>query len=204
MAVGPVHASPLKHPKRVVEGRTVDLVPLFRWWTNQSGTRPLSAWVHITGPIVATNSAGWVIAAHPDHPSAEARGASTSEMPPGGQWRIILKHPPLAEAAEFATLKEQVTQLEAEHTQLEATIKTLSHPHVRGRGAGAVNAQIKASAQGPKNDLQAVDLQIKNCRAKLATFPDPETFRVDCLALDTGQDRGALPIYDYGFVPGGE
>ena len=190
---------PLKNPKRGVEGHTVDLTPLFHWWTNQAGLRPLRAWVQVTGAIVATNSLGWVVAAHPEHPSAEGRSGA-AELPASGQSRIILRHPPVAEAAEFAELKAQLKQLSIEHDQLNASINKLAHPHVRGRGAGIVNAQIRASAQEPKVELEAVDANIKAVKAKLAAFPDPENFKLDCLALDVGQDHGKLPVYDYGLV----
>jgi len=202
LAVASLQAGPLKNPRRGVQGHTVDLTPLFHWWTNQSGLRPLRSWVQVTGPIVATNALGWVVAAHPEHPSAEARGGA-AENSFAGQSRIILRHPPLAEAAVFASLQDQLKQLNAQHQRLAASINNLSHPHVRGRGAGIVNARIKASAQEPKMELEAVDAQIKSCKAKLAAFPDPDTFKVDCLALDLGENHGTLPIYDYGFVQPG-
>lgn len=190
-------ASPLKHPKRAVDGFTVDLSPLFHWWTNRAGLRPLRAWVQISGRVVATNSVGWVVEAHPEHPSA---GGGVAE---DGEGRIILRHPPLAEAAEFATLHAQLEELNNYRQQLEARINVLSHPHARGRGAAVVNAQLRASAQEPRMELQAVEARIKECKAQLATFPDSETFKIDCLALDVGSAHKHIPIYDYGVVRGG-
>jgi hypothetical protein len=194
MVAQSLHAGPIQHPKRLVEGYTVDLTPLFRWWTNQTGVRPLSAWVRVTGPILATNSLGWVVAAHPDHPSARAQGGTPLEPPADGQWRIILKHPPLAEAAEFAALQTQLAELNAEHDRLDAAIKAASQPHLSGRRARVQAAELR----DPKAQLQALNLQIRDCRAKLAAFPDPAKYKVDCLALDVGQEHGNLPVYDCG------
>jgi hypothetical protein len=194
MVAGSLHAGPLKYPKRFVDGYTVDLTPLFRWWTNQTGVRPLRAWVHVTGPVLATNSLGWVIAAHPDHPSAGASGASANEAPPDGQWRIVLKHPPLAEAAQFASLQAQLRDLTAAHDRLDAAIKAAARPHLTGRQARLQAAELK----DPKAELQALNLQIREVRLKLAAFPDPDKYKVDCLALDTGQEHGVLPVYDRG------
>jgi len=194
-AVGAVPSGPLKHPKRVVEGHTVDLAPLFRWWTNQSGARPLTSWVRVTGPVMATNALGWVIAAHPEHPSARARG-SAGEAPADGQWRILLKHPPRAEAAEFASLQARLKELNAERQRLDAGVKAASQTHLAGRRARVRAEEMRES----KKELQTLDLQIRDCRAKLAAYPDPDKFKVDCLALDVGQDQGILPIYDCGAI----
>src|ERR1041385_5018948 len=63
-AFEPAQANPLKSPRRTINQYVVDLNPLFRWWTNRAGARPLEAWVHITGQIVGTNAWGWVLHAH--------------------------------------------------------------------------------------------------------------------------------------------
>ena len=63
-AFSPAQANPLKGPRRAINQYIVDLNPLFHWWTNRAGERPLDAWVHITGRNVGTNSWGWVLHAH--------------------------------------------------------------------------------------------------------------------------------------------
>src|SRR5437588_8650738 len=62
LSLGSSLAGPLQNPKRVVNGQTVDLNPLFQWWSKHNGYRPLAAWVHITGSIAGTNGVGWIVA----------------------------------------------------------------------------------------------------------------------------------------------
>src|SRR5437667_7193782 len=54
-----IEANPLENPRRMVGGNTVDLSPLFRWWSKHDGERPLNAWVHVTGSVIGTNAWGW-------------------------------------------------------------------------------------------------------------------------------------------------
>ena len=50
-------ADPCNSPKRMIGGGTVDLQPLFEWWSNQKeGKRPLPKWKHVRGSVVHTGA----------------------------------------------------------------------------------------------------------------------------------------------------
>src|SRR5262252_6910694 len=102
-----VSADPLKFPKRTVNGVAVDLNPLFRWWTNHSGTRPLTAWVHVTGAIVGTNSLGWTVQG-----TVERRSDLPDESEPEkSSPSFILRNPPLSDLAKFDELVAKRAEL---------------------------------------------------------------------------------------------
>ena len=103
-AFAPAQANPLKGPRRTIDQHIVDLHPLFQWWTNRAGERPLEAWVHITGHIVGTNSWGWVLTAHIEE-AVHAKGEATDRSAGKIAANIILKNPPRADQAEFENLE---------------------------------------------------------------------------------------------------
>src|SRR6516164_706793 len=107
LAGGRTAANPLKEPSRIIGEGRVDLRPLFQWWTNRTGPRPLKSWVHLTGLVVGTNSWGWVIEGVAEH----------SEQAPG-QAKFILQHPPWGELIQFGQIKSQVDALTRQHSDL--------------------------------------------------------------------------------------
>jgi hypothetical protein len=187
-------ANPLKAPHRTVNGQAVNLTPLFHWWTNRSGARPLTAWVHVTGSLVGTNAGAWVLEAKVEH--AE------------GQPKVLLKNPPWTDLSEFQDLAAHVKTLNDERAKIAGTERqTASHAHdvadarkrVRTRGLSAQAKELKLTDDQQKAQLKLLDQQLKEYHAKLAAFPDANKYAVDCLALDTGQKLGGLPVYDHGF-----
>jgi hypothetical protein len=211
MAFSTLAATPLKSPKRLINQNQVDLSPLFHWWTNRSGDRPLRAWVHITGAIVGTNSWGWVVTAR-----VEGEGTGNSGAPAQsartGERRVILENPPRNEQAEFFSLKTRLTALETQHQALDAQIAEAerqvkaiadqqkgSRQHHSKRLAQE-SASWKQTENQAKEQLKPLDKQIGDVNTRLAAFPDREHYSLDCLALDTGQELGGVHLYDHGVV----
>jgi hypothetical protein len=201
MAFSTLAATPLKGPKRLINQNQVDLSPLFHWWTNRSGDRPLRAWVHISGAIVGTNSWGWVV-------NARIEGEGTGN----GERKVILENPPRNEQAEFLALKTRLTALETQHQTLGAQIAEAdrqvkaiadqqkgSRQHHSKRLAQE-SASWKQTESQAKEQLKPLDKQTGDVNARLAAFPNREHYSVDCLALDTGQELGGVHLYDHGVV----
>jgi len=204
-AFSPAQANPLKSPKRAIDSYIVDLQPLFHWWTNRTGNRPLEAWVHITGRIVGTNSWGWVLQAH-----FEDAGRTNNGVAEGGN--IILKNPPRSDQAEFEGLKARMKVLLTERDAGAAQV-TDAHKHVK-----AVTDQQKGSRQhhtirlarestkwketekSAQEQLKGIDKEIAETNTKFSTFPDRETYAVDCFALRPSDKIKGLPVYDHGMV----
>lgn len=179
-------ADPLKNPHRMVGGRSIDLSPLFQWWRDHSGERPLPAWVHITGPITATNSWGWVVSSK--------------------EGKILLRNPPVQDQADFErlsgqlkALEKQRTQLIAEENQAKARAAAAGRTYSRrGRATAIAAAQARQVEHQDQAGLKVVDDQIQAVKKKLAGYPKTDQYEVDCLALKTGSAYGALKIFDHG------
>jgi hypothetical protein len=205
-----LRASPLKNPKRLVNGQTVDLTPLFRWWTKQDGKRPLKAWAHLTGPVVGTNAWGWVIEAHIDTALPDA--ADDTDFPK--DQKIILKHPPAAELAEFEKLSADLKDLEAQHAKLSAGAAKATKQgqdaasqeaaaNISARKAARLQQQARQSGETAREDddqLKTIDQQLKEVKDKLATFPSATKYSLDMFALDLRQQLGGMPVFEAGSV----
>ncbi len=200
-----LQAGPLKDPKRVIDQRMVDLTPLFHYWTNHAGARPLSAWVHLTGSIVARNAFGWTV-------QAKVEGASVgSKKAAGEEGRILLKNPPAHDLARFEQLTAQLKTLDHEHQELagEAAtadsrsrqIQALNRNRVRSRALSVEATQMRQTEAQAKIQLKAVDQQRKDCQTKLAAYGGSTNYVVDCFALDSKQEYSGQHVYDYGLVP---
>jgi hypothetical protein len=206
-----LHANPAREPKRLVNGRTADITPLIKWWTNHSGTRPLTAWVHVRGPIVGTNAGCWVVAAHVER-------AHRDETSSDDSGKVLLKNPPLQERAEFEQLSAQLKSLEQSrgqvHAQEEQAKSQADALHkqetanrrlgYRSRALAAENRQAKQTENEAKAELKPLDQQIQNLKKKLAIYPTTDHYEVDCfaLALALDQNHGGLYLYDHGVVIG--
>jgi hypothetical protein len=115
---GTLLASPLKAPKRMINGQMVELTPLFKWWAKRDGQRPLTAWVHITGKIVGTNGWDWVVEAQIEKTDRPNRPEEAGHRTEGGPTRIVLREPPVQDRAEFEQLSAQLKTLTAQHAAL--------------------------------------------------------------------------------------
>ncbi len=207
-------ANPLKSPKRMVNGQVVELSPLFKWWPHREGKRPLTAWVHVTGAIVGTNGLGWVVEAQVEKTDRPGRRTETEHAKGDGPHRVILKEPPLAERAEFERLSAQLKALNAQHSKLtseEAQAKNRADAlgrearanrryGARSRTLAAEHNQAAEVEKEAKQELKPLDQQLQAVKKKLAAFPHPDRYEVDCFALELQQDYTGLPLYDHGQV----
>ena len=205
LAGSTLQANPLKDRKRVITGQTVDLEPLFRWWTNRHGDRPLYAWAHVTGAVVATNAWGWTVEARLDRPPARAHGSAPEQASAGGQVKLALKHPPVSELEDFSQLTAQSKALSDQAQALSNAVKAAAS-RAREIGANTPRSRLRAAEvrqwQRAENQakarLAALRPLLADCHAKLAAFPNSAKYILDCLALEMGQEVNGLPIYDYG------
>jgi hypothetical protein len=206
-------ASPLKDPKRSVNARTVDLNPLLKWWTNHNGARPLVSWVQVTGPVVGTNSAGWIVQASLERTARnmEASSAAEADLP---QIRILLKHPPLQDRAVFEKLSQQLKVLGTQRSALAAAdsdarnrrkaitdAETFNRAYgVRSWGLAVERRQLQQNQSQASAQIKVLDQQIQALKQLLAPWPDTDRYVVDCFALDVGQQKQGLAVFDYGSV----
>ncbi len=212
-----VHGNPLKDPKRVIGGQTVDLNPLFQWWKSHRGPRPLTSWEHLTGSVVQETAWGWVVQAQIEDTSQAkaargkkgAKAASATSDSTGTEKRIFLKNPPTAEKAQFDKLKAQLKDLENQKSKLSAVETKASKDAEnaagarrgrRGRAQAAENRQAKATEAQTSRQLKDIDQQIKDVNDKLAAYPSTDHYSLDCLALDAQGTHDGMPVYDYGTV----
>jgi len=202
-----VEANPLKDPKRAVNGQTVDLTDLFRWWSKHDGERPLRAWVHVTGSVIETTAWGWALNAHVE--KAAAKGAPA---PSDHEIKVMLKNPPMRELAEFENLRVQLKALNDQQARLSAQAakaasqtRELSGQEYSGQRSrlarhalGRESRASKQQATDAKEQLKPIDQAILEINTKLAAFPDHDKYIADCIALDTGQKVNGLPVYEHG------
>lgn len=206
-------ANPLKDLRRVIDGQPVDLGTLFHWWTNHQGDRPLASWVHVTGSVVGTNAWGWTLEAQ-TAPSARSAEKPTGHAAPGAGTRIILKHPPRQEQADFENLIEQLKELDGQRHQLSAEVtnanqqsreiaseqKVRYQSRARSRFLSQQAQEVKQAVSRDQDELKTLDKQIQQVRTRLAAYPNTRTYMVDCFALDTGQEFSGVAVYDHGAV----
>ena len=207
-------ANPLKSPRRLINNQTVDLNPLFKWWTNHASARPLTGWVHVTGAIVGTNAWGWVLEGKADRsPARRSTEESSSSSAPTAS-KILLLHPPLQDLAEFSRLRAELQTLNAERQQIvdqETQAKNRAQAVAQQQKvAGRNNPQYRALSQEAKqlgtlstqakSQIQILDLQIQPLKNKLAMYAESERYVVDCFALDLEREAQGLPVFDHGSV----
>ena len=209
-----VQASPAKYPKRLVNGRMVDLTSLCVWWTNHSGTRPLSGWVHLTGAVTSTNSWGWLVAAPAPTQAHTPKSEADKTSPEGTGHKALLLHPPLQDIAAFGQLSDQLKSLNEQRNQCakeEGNIKGMEkavsqeqsaarHNRVRSSALAQESKSLSARDKEAKAQLDLLDKQIRAIKSELARYPSSEHYVLDCFALDTGQEQNGIPVYDHGSV----
>jgi len=214
LLIGPgLRASPLKAPRRLVNGQVVELKPLFIWWTNHSGTRPLAAWVHLTGPVIGTNELGWIIDAEIHRSSAAHTKSSTQEGAHNDiHPKILLQRPPQDDLAEFERITTHLKNLNEEHARLsneESLAKSqeqrlerqrsqVRYDRASSRVLDLEDRQLKQADNQVKSQLKVLDQQIQAVKTQLARFPSPDHYVLDCFALDEGRNFEHMPLYDHG------
>jgi len=208
-----LHANPAREPKRLVNGHTADITPLIKWWTNHYGARPLTAWVHVRGPVVGTNAGYWVLAAQVERAHRDENSGEGSSDHSG---KVLLKNPPMQEKLEFEQLSAQLKTLEqsrgqvyAQEEQAKNQADALHKQQTANRRLGyrsrAVDAEHRQATQTEneaKAELKPIDQQIQVLKKKLAIYPTTDQYEVDCFALDLDQKYGGLYLFDHGIVAG--
>jgi hypothetical protein len=192
-----VSARPTVYEKRVINYQPVDLLPLFVWWENPKGTRPLTSWKHVEGSLERETMYGWLI-----------RG--TIEGQNGLQY-FLLKNPPRKELARYRELENSLPRLQQQRAALlpVATLpayKTYNlnryagtDPSIDG-GAVTLPSEDFDKIDQAKNDLQQVDGQIQAAREEMAGMLDRRGFfKVDAFALQMNQQYQGSQVFDFGF-----
>ena len=210
LASASLMAGPLQHPRRLINAYQVDLNPLFKWWTKHEGPRPLSSWVHITGTIVGTNAAGWIVEAQVEDAHKEEGNprAGTARDP----LKIILRTPPVEDLVDFQTLSSKLAALNAQRASLASEE---SHDKEREqavaaqqRGARGSRArflsledgQLKQAENVAKAGQKPLDQQIQELKSKLAAYGRADRYSLDCFALDLQTDYEGMPVYEHGRI----
>jgi hypothetical protein len=206
-------AAPVEYPKRWVDSYTVDLGPLFNWWGKREGPRPLSSWVHVTGSIVGTNSAGWIIEADLDG-AADRKAVKNASGPPPGAQRIILMSPPVDDLVEFErlsarldTLSRQRMELAAEENEAKNREQAMAEQQRSARRNGSRARvltlevrQLKEAENRAYQGQRPLDQEIQELKKKLASYPHSDHYLVDCFALDRHWEYERLRVYDHGRI----
>jgi hypothetical protein len=190
--------APISDPRRVVMGRTIDLTPLFHWWTNHSGDRPLRAWVQVRGTITSKSASGWVVSGNAERSTARAGDSDGQASAPAAAHQFLLKNPPIQDEAEFERLHQELTQANADRGRLaneESNAKSAAH-HARGRAA----TQVHRAEHADEVAVKSLDQKISDLKKKLAVYGSSDHYEVDVIALDTGTESNHLPVFDRGMV----
>lgn len=206
---------------------TVDLEPLFRWWTqqelaNRTATnqesiaeagapqeRPLSAWQRIAGVKVSELEYSWVVdAAIYTSPTTRTNA------------RIILENPPAAEEQNFYNLKGALAaatqQITNDQVTYQADIRAAKRADARAQainrfrsGKDRLNAGVylQWAARDQRAALAALDEQKRleaACRPaekEYNAIPAVDgRYKIDWFALAVGRSKQGVPIYDLGVV----
>jgi hypothetical protein len=207
-------ADPVRDPKRLVNNFTVDLAPLCKWWHKRDGPRPLSAWTHLTGSVVGTNSGAWIIEGKPDESenqraSREERSAEASSSEPA---RFLLLNPPVEELLEFQRLTDRLVQLNRRHAELVSQAaethsrdeavsgqeRAVRSNRAQARLLASEDKQLKSLENQAKTDQKPLEQELKDLKSKLAAYPKLDHYELDCFALDMHSEHQQMPVYDYG------
>ncbi len=213
-----------RHPYRVLgAGKVVDLSPLITWWMHQGPqvvalplnaarpVRPLTAWKRIQGIKTGEVESAWVV-------QAEIAISPTEKT---NEW-IILKNPPVAEAAQFYNLQYLIPQYErqiatdrqkqAEYTKAAARntaqAKQLAQNYSKSIRWDAPYYtqqanQNKAAAAAALADQQATQAALDQARQQLKTIPNSNgQYQIDVFALELGRNAKGRLIFDPGTVYG--
>ena len=203
-----------RYPIRIVNNRKVDLRPQFAWWQNnfeacqrifssarQPGQppdlssltpQPMPGWQRIKeGHFISNVAYGWLCeAVVEDLPSHTVTN------------KIILRHPPMADKAEWDDLVGQYYDLKG---QAGATNPPPRHVHKAAKGgASAARQQVATQADTNAANLAVqrhnAELGMSDIVAALQKFPKGTNYTVDLFALKIGylQDGSHRQVFDLG------
>lgn len=205
-------ANPAQNPKRSIGNLSVDLSPLIKWWANRNGPRPLSAWVHLTGTVIGTNSGAWIVEAKIEPAGPKSKNSETAPERANENQRIVLRNPPLDDLIEFqqltsrlvelnkqrAALKEQESQAKTRDQAVTAQQRASRRNRGQARVLAAEDKQLKQIEKQAETQEKPLDDELKEIKEKLAAYPKTDQYLVDCFALDLKYDSSAMRVYDHG------
>ena len=215
-----------RYPVRLFAKGTVNLTPLFQWWTHQpsettnaaansdtnspsASDRPMAAWYRIQGTPRAVTGASWLV---------EAR-VYTSPTDFTNTW-VLLNRPPVEEKQAYDLLVAQIAQIDEQivNTQNAYNASTnsaalaredalryrSSNTKVAGdgyRAYSALAAQQHNAAADNRKQLAELEAARKQLEAQLKATPhDNGSFLVDWFAMNVGTNKQGMAIYDLGVV----
>lgn len=191
---GSVVANPCVHPKRVVNGYTVDLQPLMDWWPAPKGVRPLSAWKHIRGSIVREVALGWVI-------SGKVEGNAQATM-------FLLKNPPRAMLRRFEEDKRKLSEYlrarEEVRQYLKRPLCTDWYSYWLGQSQWRTTPISLTEHKQATDVLAELDRNIAALQSELAATEDANgNFKLDAFALKLPEISQGMPVYEHGAIYAG-
>ena len=188
---------PTVYPKRVINNHTVNLSPLFAWWDEKHGGRPLTAWKHLEGVFDQETVQGWL-----------CRGSIEGQS---GRQYFLLKNPPQKELVRYRELENQLSQLQYERT---AKLEVAGQPayetwnlgvysNSRGTADDAAFIVPRENFEAIKqanSELQNIDVQIQSVRQEMAGILTKDGhFKIDGFALQVTQRYQGHPVFDFGY-----
>jgi hypothetical protein len=207
LAIGwDLRADPLQHPQRTIDGRSVDLSPLFKWWDKHKGERPLTGWVHVAGTIVGTNFLGWTVEGRFASGQAGRKTGLAQGAAGDAEARIVLAHPPVSDLDQCAKLRAERAELSAraaeadrQAQEIEARLRGYRHTRVRTRGLAQEAKVWREKAKEARAGRDAIDGQLRQLSVSAPSTPTGK-YSVDCFALKTARQYDGIPVYDHGAV----
>jgi hypothetical protein len=207
-------AGPVQHPKRSVNSYTIDLTPLFTWWTNHDGRRPLSAWTHIIGSISGTNAGAWILDARVERVGPNAGDDKDKSPSSSSSTKILLQNPPVEDLVQFEQVSARLNELNTQRAELlsrENQARMREQAVARQQRANPRNVvetrvlaledkQLKQAESVARAQQTSIDQQLGQLKAKLSSYPSIYQYELDCFALDLHHDFNGFAIYDYGRV----
>lgn len=190
-------SAPTVYDKRVINFQKVDLLPLFVWWDDRRGGRPLSAWKHLQGILDRETMLGWL-----------CRGSIEGQ--PGLQY-FLLKNPPQKELAHYHELEQQLPQLEREKSDKleiagQPTHQTWgldSYTTSSGAAEGAafiVPVENSDEINQARIQVHELDARIQGLRDEMGgMLTRSGDFKVDGFALRANQNYQGSPVFDFGY-----
>jgi len=213
-----------RYPVRAFAGHaTVNLTPLFQWWSHQpltvkpatnqdntaDGERPLAAWQRITGTKAGEAGSNWVV-------NAIIYSSPTIST----NARIILNHPLAIEEQTFYALKSKLVEVSRQITNAQHSYQAgtnaaqkdeeLARAWIRS-GSKVANqnannlrrlaAQKREAANAALNQKRQLETSRALMQKQLSAIPSIHgQYHVDWFALAVGQTKAGVPVYDLGVV----
>jgi hypothetical protein len=183
------HGNPAVQSRRLIGYQQVDLSPLFFWWEQQKGVRPLQAWKHVQGSLERPTVYGWMV-----------RGSIEGQS---GLQYFLLKNPPTTTMARYKELNDQLPKLQQERA---STLAVTRLPAYVGWAYDDFGRTVRVPSEDferieeAKHRLQEIDHDIAAVRQQIGGMLNREGYlRVDAFALQLNDQYQGSPVLDCGF-----